>query len=317
MRKASVMAAIFILSASGFGCANDEAEKIKKIERENKILRVYKENVEATDRSGTEEGNGCTKNEVLLLRTHQGCSWESYNTGFKNDSKDNGLEMSERDMAIWGLVAELNNRYANISGTKKYGDARFYAMAGGVTNREFRSRVEPSMAMNFIRNYMSISQEDFTDIIARTTAGESTPLAKKKEGAKNETIKKEKNNKITAEERRIFCETGGILPTRGVKTKEEMEKMMGCKTPVKKVGEAELKQPITSTKKKWTYDQAIKEACDAGRQYREDVDLNGMKPSQARYEAQQYSKYLAENSPAPQKALYDKINQGIWMDSCF
>ena len=79
----------------------------------------------------------------------------------------------------------------------------------------------------------------------------------------------------------------------------------------------EAKPSVNTVKKKWTYAEAIKEACDAGRQYREDVDLHGMKPSQARYEAQEYSKYLAENSPAPQKALYDKINQGLWMDSCF
>lgn len=71
-----------------------------------------------------------------------------------------------------------------------------------------------------------------------------------------------------------------------------------------------------SRNQKWTYDQAMKEACDAGRQYREDVDLYGMKPPQARYEAQEYSKYLAENSPAPRKALFDKIQQGLWMDSC-
>ena len=71
-----------------------------------------------------------------------------------------------------------------------------------------------------------------------------------------------------------------------------------------------------SKPRKWTYDQAMKEACSAGKQYREDVDLHGMKPSQAENEAKEYSQYLASNSPAPRKTLYDKIKQGLWMDSC-
>jgi len=72
-----------------------------------------------------------------------------------------------------------------------------------------------------------------------------------------------------------------------------------------------------TTRKKWSYNEAFKEACAAGKQYRADVDLHGMKPSQARHQAQEYSKYLSENSPAPQKALYDKINQALWTDLCF
>ena len=80
----------------------------------------------------------------------------------------------------------------------------------------------------------------------------------------------------------------------------------------------EQPQPQATTDgNKWTYEQAMKEACEAGRQYREDVDLNGMRPSEAEYEAKSYSQYLADNSPAPRKALYDRIEQGLWMDSCF
>ena len=324
LRKARVVAAIFILAASGFGCANDEAEKVKKLEIENGLLRKYKADVEKTDRLGVQGGmdadSGCIESEELPNRTPQGCTWSQYAEGLKKNNKALGLGLSERDMAMWGLVGELNNRYLQGSGAKEYGLARFHAMASAMNTSGFMTRVEPSLAMEFIRNYMKISQKDFTDILARTNAGETTQLAQKKEENKEQKNKKVNDNKltaVTAEERRIFCETGGILPTRGVSTKEAMEQIMGCKTPVKKGGDSGPRTVSSSTKKKWSYEQAMKEACDAGKQYREDVDLHGMKPSQARYEAQQYSKYLAENSPAPQKALYDKINQGLWMDSCF
>jgi hypothetical protein len=65
-----------------------------------------------------------------------------------------------------------------------------------------------------------------------------------------------------------------------------------------------------------SYEQAMDEACKAGLQYREDVDLHGMRPSEAENQAKLYSQYLADNSPASRKELYDRIQKGLWMDSC-
>jgi hypothetical protein len=318
-RQTAILSAI-VLAMIGCGCANTEADKIKNLEKENKALKEFKRDVETTDRDGTQGGvkeESCKVNETLPLRTVLGCSWTQYTEGLRKNNKTLELSLTEREMAMWGLVAGLNNLYLQATGEKGYGNARFQAMAGAIENRTFLKRVEPSKAIGFIRNYMEISQKDFTDILARTSGGEATQLAPKKKPQDSKTKGKESDTKVTDKEREIFCKTGGVLPTRGVGTKEQMEKLMGCKTPGVKSDVAETASASPSAKKKWTHDQAMKEACDAGRQYREDVDLNGMTAAQARYEAQAYSQYLAENSPASRKALFDKIQQGIWMDSCF
>lgn len=61
---------------------------------------------------------------------------------------------------------------------------------------------------------------------------------------------------------------------------------------------------------------AMREACAAGKQYREEVDLGRMRPSQAEYEAREYSAYLAQQSGANRHALYGKIQNGLWLYRC-
>ena len=61
---------------------------------------------------------------------------------------------------------------------------------------------------------------------------------------------------------------------------------------------------------------ALREACEAGMQYRNDVDSGWMKHSQSEYEARQYSSYLAANSPAQKGELYRAVTQGLWMFNC-
>ncbi len=280
------------------GCTNHDVEKVKKLERDNRLLAQFKADVEkldgATTYSGILEGEQnihCQKSENLMLRTNLGCAWSNYIGGIQIQDEanvknsDGQKELTDHELARWGLVMELNNRYAD--GTE-YGETRFRAVRAAVLDREFTKRVTPADAMKLIRNYMYMSQKDFGDLLLRTAAGEKTSLTSGN-AAKTEEKPKE----------------GG--KTEGAKQNE----------PLAKANASAQSKPAPGAKKKWTYEQAMKEACDAGRQYREDVDLHGMKPSQAEYEAKAYSQYLSENSSAPRKALYDKIQQGLWMDSCF
>ena len=68
----------------------------------------------------------------------------------------------------------------------------------------------------------------------------------------------------------------------------------------------------------YTRKEALAEACDAGRQYRKDVDTGFMRPSQAEFEASSYARHLASKSKGVDRyELYEKIKQGLWHDRCF
>lgn len=282
----AVIACILIVT----GCDNPEAQRVKKLEAENKLLIQFKKDVIELDGLASEGklGDGskeCAKSEILVLRTPSVCAAEQYAQGLlavRNAIKGTSLQikpMTDAQIAQWALVAELNNRYRELDG---YGQARFKAVAGAVQSEDFIAKTRPMKVLEYIRSYMYQSQKDFVDGLARTSAGEKTALSVEKKKA-------------------------SVGATNMAENKKE------GKQKIDDSGQGSSGQSI----KKWTYDQALKEACETGRQYREDVDLHGMKPSQAEYEAKAYSQYLADNSTAPRKVLYDKIKQGLWMDSCF
>jgi len=84
------------------------------------------------------------------------------------------------------------------------------------------------------------------------------------------------------------------------------------RTPVKPKNNAKRIEHTYSRK------EALAEACDAGRQYRKDVDTGFMRPSQAEAEASSYAHHLASKSEGVDRyELYEKIKQGLWHDRCF
>ena len=297
--RVSVAVAAIAISLSIAGCTSPDAEKVKKLEAENRVLTQFRMDVIKMDGLGTEGGipkeseDSCGKSEILILRVPMSCVAEMYAQGMrtrrdalrKTDIRQE--TMTDAMIAQWAMVAELNNRYRELD---SYGKTRFKAVAASVGEEDFRAGTSPKKVQEYIRNYMYLSQKEFVEGLMRTTAGEKTAMS----------VKKGLN---------------GVEPNKTASIIEgKREVAQSARTGTR---ESDVKQPLNNLEaSKWTYDQAMKEACEAGRQYREDVDLNGMKPSQARYEAEAYSQHLADNSPAPRKALYDRIQQGLWMDSC-
>ena len=274
------------------GCTNPVADRVKRLEAENRLLTQFRKDVVEMDGLGTEGGlpkdseEGCGRSEILILKTPAACSAERYAQGLltrRNALKGTDIEekepMTDTEVAQWAMVGELNNRYRQLS---TYGATRFKAIAMNIMSGDFREKTRPMKVLEYIRNYMYVSQKDFVDGLVKTAAGEKTAL----------TVGKRMDEVGTS----------------------ETEKKKGS-DQAKKSDETR-QQASAQGAKKWTYEQAMKEACEAGRQYREDVDLHGMRHSEAEYEAKAYSQHLADNSPAPRKALYDRIQKGLWMDSC-
>jgi len=90
-----------------------------------------------------------------------------------------------------------------------------------------------------------------------------------------------------------------------------MKKLFSAITFLTLLGVA-IPQPVSAM----TVSSALREACLAGKQYRQDVDLGYMRPSQAEYEARAYSAYLAQKSGASRHSLYQRIQDGLWLYRC-
>jgi hypothetical protein len=90
-----------------------------------------------------------------------------------------------------------------------------------------------------------------------------------------------------------------------------MKKLFSAITFLTLLG-ASIPQPVSAM----TASAALREACLAGKQYREDVDMGYMRPSQAEYEAKAYSAYLAQKSGANRYTLYQRIQNGLWLYRC-
>ena len=75
-------------------------------------------------------------------------------------------------------------------------------------------------------------------------------------------------------------------------------------------------EPVQPPSAKYTSSEALAEMCAAGRQYREDVMVNGATHRQASNEIASYAGYLSGVSPATYSALIKAGQDGLWMDSC-
>ena len=201
MRRLTLILAVLAGASMSSGCNNKEAEKIRILERENKLLLDYKKNTEAADSIFINISNDvCKQSESnangLIRRTNLACHWVNYVAGLQIHEEDQNnygdynakLKMTENEVAQWSLVMTLSNEYANITHKNsvfKYGEARFKMMSASILDREFTKRVKPREAMKYIRNYMYMSQRDYGDVLARTAAGEKTVLTAEQETKKS------------------------------------------------------------------------------------------------------------------------------------
>ena len=84
------------------------------------------------------------------------------------------------------------------------------------------------------------------------------------------------------------------------------------KTPVEAPVEAPVAAPA-AVERTYSYEEAMIEACEAGRQYRNDVNEGFMTTSQSYAEARSYSHHLsAQSAGVDNGVLYAKIKECMW-----
>ncbi len=101
---------------------------------------------------------------------------------------------------------------------------------------------------------------------------------------------------------------------------KEMEKLKkDSRESVAEATAASTPEPVAEApvEHTYTYEEAMAEACAAGRQYRNDVDTGFLRHSQAEAEAASYAEHLAaQSSGVDSGVLYQKIKQGLWNGRC-
>lgn len=88
------------------------------------------------------------------------------------------------------------------------------------------------------------------------------------------------------------------------------------KTPVESPVEAPVAAPVAApaaVERTYSYEEAMTEACEAGRQYRNDVELGYMQTQQSFDEARSYAHHLsAQSAGVDNGVLYSKIKECMW-----